>query len=197
MPGFLEVKDLNIAFQNHKERREVVKDISFEVNEEETIAIVGESGSGKSVTALALSRLLPSCPVCEVNGHIFYDGKDLNRLSSREMRVYRGHHFAYVFQEPATSLHPQITVGEQLKEAVKIHQPEIKNRKKAVIEALDEVGIQELEKRYHAYPFQLSGGMQQRVMIAMGLACQPKLLILIGNRFFAPKALRWGLKGDE
>lgn len=177
MSKLLEIKNLRITFRQRERRTEVVHGINLELKEKETVALVGESGSGKSVTALSIARLLPPPPICELSGSILFNGEDLAALNTRQLRKFRGREVAYIFQEPSSSLHPQYTVGEQLREVIKLHQPEVKNRRKAIIEALEEVGIREPQKRYRDYPFQMSGGMQQRVMIAMALACRSKLLI--------------------
>lgn len=174
----LQVRDLHIRFQRDDETPlHAVKGISWDMHEGETLAVVGESGSGKSVTALALTRLLPRPPLCQISGEVNYKGTNLLGLHNREMRHYRGREIAYIFQEPATSLNPVFTVGYQIEEALKLHFPEIKNRKARIVELLDQVGIQNPQQRYKDYPHQLSGGMQQRVMIAMALACQPKILV--------------------
>lgn len=177
MNKLLEIENLRISFQQRDQRTEVVRGINFELAQGETVALVGESGSGKSVTALSLARLLPPSPLCDVSGKIRFNGEDLLQLNSRAIRKYRGREIAYIFQEPSSSLHPQYTVGEQLREVLSLHQSEIKNQKKAIIDALDEVGIRNPDKRIRDYPYQMSGGMQQRVMIAMALACRPKLLV--------------------
>lgn len=174
----LQVRNLDISFQRDEEAAlHAVKGISWDMHEGETLAVVGESGSGKSVSALALTRLLPRPPLCEIKGEVFYNGTNLLGLNSRELRQYRGREIAYIFQEPATSLNPVFTVGYQIEEALKLHFPELKNRKERIVELLDQVGIQNPHLRYRDYPHQLSGGMQQRVMIAMALACQPRILV--------------------
>ncbi len=173
----LEVKDLRIEFRSRDEVNLAVDGISFDLKKGETLAVVGESGSGKSVTAMALTRLLPEEPVCRISGDIFFEGKNLTRCSNREIRKYRGKEIAYIFQEPATSLNPVFTIGNQIAEAIKLHRPEVKKVKEEIIRALNIVKIRDPEKRYQDYPHQLSGGMQQRVMIAMALACHPKLLV--------------------
>jgi ABC-type dipeptide/oligopeptide/nickel transport system ATPase component len=177
MSKLLEIENLRIAFHNRNRRTEVVHGINFNLLKGETVALVGESGSGKSVSALSIARLLPPAPICELSGSIRFEGKDLAAMEMREVRKYRGRAIAYIFQEPSSSLHPQYTVGEQLREVIKLHQPEVKDRRKAIIEAFEEVGIRDPDKRYRDYPFQMSGGMQQRIMIAMALACRSKLLI--------------------
>jgi ABC-type dipeptide/oligopeptide/nickel transport system ATPase component len=177
MNKLLEVNDLRIEFQQRKGVHEVVHGISFDLNEGESVALVGESGSGKSVTALSIGALLPSKPACTVRGSILLEGDEMVDADAEFIRKHRGHGVAYIFQEPTTSLHPQFTVGEQLREVIALHQPEVKNRKQAIIDALDEVGIKDPHKRYKSYPFEMSGGMQQRVMIAMALACRAKLLV--------------------
>jgi peptide/nickel transport system ATP-binding protein len=126
---------------------------------------------------MALTRLMPEQPVCEVSGDILLEGRNLSACSDREIRKYRGKQMAYIFQEPATSLNPVFTVGTQIAEAIRLHRPEVKDVRKEIIHALDLVKIRDPEKRYRDYPHQLSGGMQQRVMIAMALACRPKLLV--------------------
>ncbi len=173
----LDVRDLVIEFRSRGETNLAVDGISFEVRKGETLAVVGESGSGKSVTAMSLTRLLPEEPVCRISGDILFEGRNLTRCSEREIRKFRGKEIAYIFQEPATSLNPVFTVGNQIAEAIKLHRPEVNDVEKEIIRSLDLVKIREPEKRFRDYPHQLSGGMQQRVMIAMALACHPKLLV--------------------
>lgn len=175
--SLLNVKDLNITFRDGHERVEAVKGVNFNIRKGETLAVVGESGSGKSVTALALTKLLPDPPVCELSGNIWYGEADVLRLSGRELRAIRGGEIAYVFQEPSASLNPVFSVGYQVAEAVRLHTPEATDVKERVVKALGDVGIRDPEKRYKAYPHEMSGGMLQRVMIAMALACGPKLLV--------------------
>ncbi len=173
----LEVKDLRIAFQSRTGVNEAVKGISFTLEAGETLAVVGESGSGKSVTALSLSKLLPPPPACVVDGQIMLEGEDLLGYSEKQLLKIRGKEIAYIFQEPSTSLNPFFSVGHQIAEAIRLHRPSVKDVKTEVINALDLVGIRMPEKRFKDYPHQLSGGMQQRVMIAMGLSCHPKVLV--------------------
>ena len=173
----LDVKNLKISFHGRDKVVEAVKGIDFSIHEGETLAVVGESGSGKSVTALSLTRLLPSPPSCQCAGEIRYDGRDINALKSRELRKIRGKEIAYIFQEPSSSLNPVFTVGYQIAEAIKLHIPGEKDVTGRVIDALKAVGIRDAEKRYKAYPHEMSGGMQQRVMIAMALACEPRILV--------------------
>ncbi len=145
--------------------------------EGETLAIVGESGSGKSVTGLALTRLLPEPPTIYKSGQILLDGQDVLKLPPRDLRQIRGKKIAYIFQEPSTSLNPVFTIRNQIAEALQLHRPEVRDLDAEVIKYLDLVGIVDPAKRLHDYPHQLSGGMQQRVMIAMALSCQPELLV--------------------
>ncbi len=173
----LQVQDLRIRFQSRYGVEQAVAGVSFELNAGETLAVVGESGSGKSVTALALTRLLPQPPVCQISGRILYRGRDLLQAGNHELRDIRGRHIAYIFQEPSASLNPVFTVGEQIAEAVALHFPATRNLTERVIESLRLVGIRQPEQCYRDYPHQLSGGMNQRVMIAMALACQPDILV--------------------
>ena len=156
---------------------EAVKGVDFSIGENDSVAIVGESGSGKSVSAMSMARLLPPPPNCDVSGEILFGGEDVNKMSAQRLRKLRGGEIAYIFQEPSTSLNPVFTVGAQIAEAVRLHMPEEKDVRKKVVSALEEVGIRNAAERYGAYPHELSGGMQQRVMIAMALACAPKLLV--------------------
>ena len=179
----LEVKDLKVHFFTDDGVVKAVDGVSFHVNKGETLAVVGESGSGKSVTSLAIMRLIPSPPGRIVGGEIWFRGKDgkvrdLTKLSEAEMRRIRGNDIAMIFQEPMTSLNPVYTVGDQIAEAIMLHQG--KSRKEAMELAahmLELVGIPEPKKRISNYPHQMSGGMRQRVMIAMALSCNPSLLI--------------------
>ena len=173
----LQVRDLRIRFQTRHGAEQAVDGVSFEIYPGETLAVVGESGSGKSVTALALTRLLPKPPTCRISGEILYRGRDVLKAGDRELRELRGREIAYIFQEPTASLNPVFTVGDQIAEAIKLHFPEEKDLTGRVIESLRLVGIRDPESRYRDYPHQLSGGMNQRVMIAMALACQPRILI--------------------
>ena len=173
----LKVEDLKVRFRDRDHVHDAVGGIHFDVCAGETVAIVGESGSGKSVTAMALAGLLPSPPSCEVSGRVLYQGKDVLQMRGSDLRLLRGGQIAYVFQEPSSCLHPTYPVGRQIGEAVRIHQPSCRDIRSEVIRALDAVGIRDPESRLGDYPFQLSGGMQQRVMIAMALACGPKLLV--------------------
>lgn len=177
MPTLLTVQDLHIRFRHHHRVMEAVRGVSFDMQEGEKVAIVGESGSGKSVTGLSLGRLLPLFPTCELIGSIKFNGQDVLNFSPSELRKHRGRGVAYVFQEPSATLHPQLTIGDQIGEAIRLHQPEVKKRREVVVASLDEVGISDSANKVNCYPHELSGGMQQRVVIAMALACRPQLLV--------------------
>ncbi|AGS25999.1 ABC transporter ATP-binding protein [Rhizobium etli] len=173
MAPLLHVDNLTIRFP----RAEPVRNLCFEIGKSETLAIVGESGSGKSLTALALMQLLPRAARV-TGGRIVFDGRDLLGLDARAMRRLRGSEIGMIFQEPMTSLNPVMTIGRQIAEVLKVHEklPHRAARSRA-IELLELVRIPAPEKRVDDYPHQLSGGMRQRVMIAMAVACKPKLLI--------------------
>lgn len=173
----LKVNHLQVDFGSGDTVTHAVNDISFQIRDGETVAIVGESGSGKSVTALSLTRLLPTPPAHYAGGEILFNGRNTLALSENDLRQVRGKQIAYIFQEPGTSLNPVFTIEYQIAEAIQLHRPEVRDVRAEVIRALDLVGIRNPAQRLGDYPHQLSGGMQQRVMIAMALACQPKLLV--------------------
>jgi ABC-type dipeptide/oligopeptide/nickel transport system ATPase component len=173
----LEVRDLTIEFATQRGAFEAVKQVSFSVGKGETLAIVGESGSGKSVSALSLTRLLPEPPARYKSGSILWKGQDVLKMDTRRLRAIRGGQMAYIFQEPSTSLNPVFTIRNQIAEAIKLHRPEVKDIDAEVVRWLDTVGIVNPAQRMKDYPHQLSGGMQQRAMIAMALSCQPDLLV--------------------
>ncbi|MEI7864570.1 MAG: ABC transporter ATP-binding protein [Chthoniobacterales bacterium] len=173
----LQVSDLCIDFVLEDRTIEAVRGASFELAAGETLAIVGESGSGKSVTALALTRLLPVPPAVIKRGEIVFDGQNVFTMDAAQLRKLRGGRIAYIFQEPSTSLNPVFTVSSQIAEAIRLHRPDVTDVDAEVIRWLDAVGIVDAAKRRNDYPHQLSGGMQQRVMIAMALACQPDVLV--------------------
>ena len=178
MSKLLTVEQLKIGFGSGDSMNEVVHGIDFDIEAGgETVAILGESGSGKSVSCLALTRLLPTDANCSVSGSIVFDGKDVLSLEDSALRKIRGGGIAYIFQEPSVSLNPVFTIGFQIAEAVRLHRPDISDVEGRVIELLELVGIREAKLRYRSYPHELSGGMQQRVVIAMALACEPKLLV--------------------
>ncbi|WP_163100573.1 ABC transporter ATP-binding protein [Peribacillus alkalitolerans] len=174
----LEVKGLKTYFFSKKGTSKAVDGIDFVLHKGETLGIVGESGCGKSMTSLSILRLVPSPPGQIVDGSINFKGQDLLSLPEKEMRRIRGNEISMIFQEPMTSLNPVISVGEQISEAIRLHQK--LGKKEAwvkAVEMLKLVGIPSPEKRAKQEPFQLSGGMRQRVMIAMALACNPEVLI--------------------
>jgi peptide/nickel transport system ATP-binding protein len=174
----LEICDLVTEFRTDDGWVRAVDGVSFEIAPRTTLGVVGESGSGKSVTALSIMRLVASPPGRIASGTIRYAGRDLLALRPAEMRAIRGNRIAMIFQEPMTSLNPVFTVGDQVAEAVRLHQRTSRRRARAIaIEMFRRVGIPSPEDRVDAYPHQLSGGMRQRVMIAMALACKPDLLI--------------------
>ena len=177
MTPLLDIRNLAIDFATETGTVEAVKGISFTLMEGETLAIVGESGSGKSVTGLALTRLLPEPPALYRSGEILLGGRDVLKMSPRELRDIRGNKIAYIFQEPSTSLNPVFTIRNQIAEALRLHRPDVRDLDAEVVKYLDLVGIVDPAKRLNDYPHQLSGGMQQRVMIAMALSCQPELLV--------------------
>jgi peptide/nickel transport system ATP-binding protein len=173
----LDVRNLQTHFRTPDGVNRAVDGLSFHVNAGETIAIVGESGCGKSVTSMSILRLIPE-PPGKIAGEVIFQGKDLMKLSDREMRAIRGNDVSMIFQEPMTSLNPVLTVGRQIGETLRLHQGLSKQEaEQRSIEMLKLVGIPAPERRVREYPHQLSGGMRQRVMIAMALACNPKLLI--------------------
>ena len=176
-PPLLDVRNLAIDFTTEGGPVQAVRGISFQLARGETLAIVGESGSGKSVTGLALTRLLPEPPAIYRSGEIMLDGADVLKMKPRELRGIRGNRIAYIFQEPSTSLNPVFTIRSQIAEAIQLHRPEVKDVNAEVVKYLDLVGIVDPAKRMHDYPHQLSGGMQQRAMIAMALSSEPDLLV--------------------
>jgi oligopeptide/dipeptide ABC transporter ATP-binding protein len=177
MSRLLEVRNLRTQFPTRAGIVKAVDDVSFHIDEGELLALVGESGCGKSITALSIMRLL-SAPGRIVDGAIEFKGEDLTKASSERLRSIRGDDIAMIFQDPMTSLNPVYTVGEQIAEALRLHRKlERKAAWVAAIEAMKEVSIPSPERRANDYPHQLSGGMRQRVMIAMALACDPELLI--------------------
>ncbi len=176
----LEVKNLVTKFKTDKGLITAVDDVSFDVYKGKTLGIVGESGSGKSVTALSIMRLIPNPPGIIAGGEILLKGKNVLEVPDLEMRRIRGNKIGMIFQEPMTSLNPVFTVGNQIKEVIKLHQShELSNKdiEDKTVEMLKLVGIPSPEKRVKEYPHQLSGGMRQRVMIAIALACEPEVLI--------------------
>lgn len=174
----LQIKDLKVSFQSGKKFVPAIDGVSFELNEGEILGIVGESGSGKSVTSLTAMGLIPSPPGKIETGEIIFEGKDLKNISEKEWRKIRGNQISMIFQEPMTSLNPLFTIGNQLTEAIRLHTATSKSAAKArSIELLKLVGIPRAEGILSEYPHQLSGGMRQRVMIAMAMACNPRVLI--------------------
>jgi oligopeptide/dipeptide ABC transporter ATP-binding protein len=174
----LEVQDLRIAFNTERGQVRPVQGVSFSIYPGQTLALVGESGCGKSVTSMSILRLIPMPPGEIQGGQVLLEGRDLLKLSETEMRSVRGRQIAMIFQEPMTSLNPVYTIGDQIAEAVMLHQKVGQKQAYAIAEdALKDVGIADPRRRIHEYPHQMSGGMRQRVMIAMALSCQPKLLI--------------------
>lgn len=174
----LSVRDLKTYFYTEDGVVPAVDGISFDLEKGGTIGIVGESGCGKSVTSLSVMGLIPSPPGKIVGGEILFEGKDLTKMNEAEMRNIRGNDISMIFQEPMTSLNPVFTIGDQIMEAIILHQGLDKRQaREKAIEMLNLVGIPSPDKRVDEYPHQLSGGMRQRVMIAMALSCNPKLLI--------------------
>jgi peptide/nickel transport system ATP-binding protein len=178
MEPLLRIEDLRTVFRSDEGEVRAVDGVSFDVGEGETVGLVGESGCGKSVTALSIMRLIPDPPGRITGGAVHFDGRDLLGLSEKEMRRVRGNEISIVFQEPLSSLNPVFTCGEQVREAIALHQKLGRRAsKERAIEMLRLVRLPDPEKRYSNYPHQMSGGMRQRVMIAMALCCEPKLLI--------------------
>ncbi len=175
--ALLDVQNLQTHFRTPEGINRAVDGVSFHVDEGETLAIVGESGCGKSVTAMSLMRLIPE-PPGKIAGSVRFQGRDLLQLSEHEMRAIRGNDISMIFQEPMTSLNPVLTVGRQIGETLRMHQGLDKPAAVArAVEMLGRVGIPRPAERLNNYPFEFSGGMRQRVMIAMALACNPRLLI--------------------
>ena len=176
--NLLEVRNLSTYFFQEDGTVKAVDDVSYDLEEGETLALVGESGCGKSVSALSIMQLVPDPPGRIVNGEVIFNDIDLAKVSEQQMREVRGKEIAMIFQEPMTSLNPVLTIGRQLTEALELHLgmtgTEARDR---AVELLDMVGIPEGRQRLKSYPHQFSGGMRQRVMIAMALSCNPKLLI--------------------
>ncbi len=178
MEKILEVDDLHVTFTTYGGTVQAVRGVSFDLHKGETLAIVGESGCGKSVTSNAIMRLIPDPPGKITNGTIKFKGTDLTKLSEKEMRGIRGVDISMVFQDPMTALNPTLTIGTQLTEGLKEHQKLSANAaKEKALQMLELVGIPNPEERMKQYPHQFSGGMRQRIVIAIALICQPELLI--------------------
>lgn len=175
-PALLEIRDLELEFVSDGKAFRALDGVSLRIGAAETLCLVGESGSGKSVTGLSIARLVPTPPAVYLGGQIVFEGSDVLKMSKKELRELRGGAVSYVFQEPSASLNPIFRVGTQIKETLRLHRPS-QAIESEVIGLLEQVGIPAPELRVHAYPHQLSGGMQQRVMIAMAIASHPKLLV--------------------
>ncbi len=174
--GLLDIRDLTLAFGEGAEAVRVVEGLSLSMNQGEILCLVGESGSGKSVTALSIGRLLPSPPARYLQGRIQLDGREVLNASARSLRQLRGGVVSYIFQEPLASLNPVLRIETQIRETLREHRPKASGRAE-VIRWLERVGIPAPDQRCRDYPHELSGGMQQRVMIAQALASHPKLLV--------------------
>ncbi len=178
MPPLLQIKDLRTSFFTDDGVVRAVDGVTYDVEEGETLGLVGESGCGKSVSALSILRLIPSPPGKIVGGEVIFEGEDLLKVDENEIRHIRGNQIAMVFQEPMTSLNPVLTIGRQLTEALELHMKmDSSAAMQRAIQLLEMVGISDAEARVGDYPHQFSGGMRQRVMIAMALSCNPKLLL--------------------
>ncbi|MBU1442362.1 MAG: ABC transporter ATP-binding protein [Gammaproteobacteria bacterium] len=176
--ALLRVQDLHVEFKSRRGNAMVLNGVDFEIRGGETLCVVGESGCGKSMTALALLRLIPSPPGRISHGRVLFQGEDLVAATEARMREVRGNRISMIFQEPMTSLNPVFTVGDQIGESLRLHAGlDAGAARKRSIEMLQQVGIPAPERRVDEYPHQLSGGMRQRVMIAMALACRPDILI--------------------
>jgi peptide/nickel transport system ATP-binding protein len=176
--NLLQIKNLTTGFKLRKGWFNAVDDVSFALRSNETLALVGESGCGKSVTAFTIMRLLPEVGCRVSQGQVLLEGKDLLRLSAAEMREIRGNQLAMIFQEPMTSLNPVLTIGRQVAESLYYHHPmSWKEAEERALELLSQVKIPSAASRLNDYPHQLSGGMRQRVMIAMALACRPRIIL--------------------
>lgn len=177
MNKLLEVKNLEINFKTDYEELKAIRDISFDLYSGEVLAIVGESGCGKSILCRSIIKLLPKNGYVR-NGEIIMNGTDLTKIKEKDMIKIRGKDISMIFQDPMTSLNPTICVGKQIAEAIKIHNKVNKTEsKKRAIELMNLVGIEDAENRYNQYPYHFSGGMRQRIVIAISLACNPKILI--------------------
>jgi len=172
----LDIRNLQLEFGTGRDAVRAVDGVSFTIAEGETLCLVGESGCGKSVSALSIARLVPTPPARYVGGEILLNGRDVLKMDKNELRSIRGGVVSYVFQEPSASLNPVFRVGNQIKESLKLHRPQFATDEE-VIRLLKLVGIPAPESRLRDYPHQMSGGMQQRIMIAMALASEPKLLV--------------------
>ena len=176
--SLLEVRDLHISLQTHENVVQAVRGVSFALEPRDTLAIVGESGSGKSMTVKGVMKLLPKTGRI-VSGSVVFDGRDITQYSERQMRRLNGSEISMIFQDPMTSLNPTMTVGRQIMEVLREHKKKMSagDIRSRALELLDLVGISSPEKRFRQYPHQLSGGMRQRVVIAIALACNPKVLV--------------------
>ena len=176
--NLLSIRNLEVAFESEDGLVKAVGGVSYDVQKGRTLAVVGESGCGKSVTSLSILRLIPEPPGKVLNGEIIFKGRDILKMSEKQIRQIRGNEIAMIFQEPMTSLNPVYTIGEQIVEAIELHL-NIKGESAwaKAVDMLAKVGIADPQRRVLEYPHQLSGGMRQRVMIAMALSCDPDLLI--------------------
>ncbi|MDR0267874.1 ABC transporter ATP-binding protein [Paenibacillus sp.] len=176
--NLVEFRNLQTHFHTSTGVVKAVDDVSFTIREGETLCVVGESGCGKSVTAMSLMRLVESPPGRIAGGEIMFEGKDILKLNNNDMRRIRGNDISIIFQEPMSSLNPVLTIGEQITEPIILHlMLDRKEAKKRALELINLVGIPRAEDIFHSYPHELSGGMRQRIMIAIALSCDPKLLI--------------------
>ncbi len=178
MKPLLEVKNLTVVFGENGEEKKILTDISFTLNEKETLGVVGESGSGKSITAMSIMNLISTPPLKKISGEIIYNNENIINLSNKKMQKIRGKEISYIFQEPMTALNPVFTIGNQIIETIRAHKKiSKKEAKKEAIELLGEVRIPSPKERMKNYPHELSGGMRQRAMIAMALSSNPKIVI--------------------